>query len=392
MKHLLAALVVAWALGSVPALAQTAAPTPSPSGSPSPSPSPSATPRPWQASGYAAASYTSSGTQSFTFTNGTPTRVFDYYANSPMLNAVNVQLQKNGTFGGKLEILAGQTADVIASYPMNNNPNQHWRGIDPVQAYLSYTAGTLTLIAGKFETLAGAEVIEDPSDANVSRSILFGYAVPFTHTGARLSWSPSSLFTVNAGVNNGWDNLKGPGAGQSRTLEAGVAYNGPVVQVTAQTYQGTERISDALWSTPLGSPTGHRSLVDVVATYKVTPAVSIVANYDSGSQANAGTLDAFGNVTNPVATATWNGVAAYVNWTLNPMWAASLRAETFRDNGGYRTGFDQTWNELTTTVGYNATSAVTLRAEGRWDRTTGPLFYGPTASYGTYALQALLKF
>lgn len=394
MRYFVAALIAACALGTVPALAQQA---PSPTPSPSPSPSATPTPRPWQASGYAAASYTTvGGANALTFLGGLPARVFDTQANSPMLNAVNVQLQKNGALGGKLELLAGQNADVVQSYPMNNNPNQHFPGFDVVQAFVSYTSGQLALQAGKFETLAGAEVIEDPSDANVSRSILFGYAVPFTHTGARLTWSPSSMFSLIGGINNGWDNLKGPGAGQSRTAEFGVAYNGPVLALTAQTYQGTERISDAAWSTPLGSPVGHRSLVDVVGTYKITPAVSLVANYDVGTQANAPLVDATGALVNPAGTASWNGLAGYLNWTINPRWAASGRLETFRDRGGYRTGFDQTWGEGTVTVGYSPSSSVTLRAEGRFDTSNHALFStsngAGTSNLQSFGLQALVKF
>jgi len=50
---------------------------------------------------------------------------------------------------------------------------------------VQYAHGPLTIIGGKFVTLAGAEVINSTLDTNYSRSILFGYAIPFSHTGAR---------------------------------------------------------------------------------------------------------------------------------------------------------------------------------------------------------------
>ena len=53
------------------------------------------------------------------------------------------------------------------------------------QAYVSLLTGKLQLDAGKFVTPLGAEVIESQDDWNYSRSILFGYAIPFYHAGMR---------------------------------------------------------------------------------------------------------------------------------------------------------------------------------------------------------------
>jgi hypothetical protein len=162
-----------------------------------------------------------------------------------------------------------------------------------------------------------------------------------------------------------------------------------------QTYQGLERISNSAWSGPLDSPLGHRSLIDVVGTYHVTPAVTVQANYDSGKQFNAPILDATGAVTNPFGVATWNGIAGYVNWQMNSRWASSLRVEGFNDDGGYRTGFTQRWNEETVTLGYSPSAQLTFRAEGRWDTSNHPLFttnLGGTANMSSVGLQALIKY
>ena len=113
MRTFIAALTAACALGTTAALAQSAKPSAAPAAAPSPTPSPSPTPRAWQASGFAAASYNASslgpGTAGFSFANGGASRVFDTISRQPMLNAVNVQLQKNGTLSGKLELEAGRT-------------------------------------------------------------------------------------------------------------------------------------------------------------------------------------------------------------------------------------------------------------------------------------------
>jgi hypothetical protein len=405
LKTLVAALTAACALSAVPAFAQTSPPaapaSAAPSASASPSPSPSPTPRAWQASGYAAASYNASslgpGTAGFSFANGGASRTFDTISRQPMLNAVNVQLQKVGTVFGKLEFTAGTNANVIASYPYANNPNPLQTAFDFTQAYVGINSGPFAIQAGKFETLAGAEVIEDPADANISRSILFGYAVPFTHTGARLTYTASPLFSAIAGVNNGWDNLKGPGG--PKTAELGLAYNGSVIQVTAQAYLGMERYSDAMWSATGDSPAGHRSLVDVVATYKATPKLTFVGNFDGGRQTAVPLLDSTGAlipIPGGLGVATWNGFAGYATYQLTGKLSATLRGESFNDHGGYRTGYDQQWREGTLTLAYAPSAPLVFRIEGRSDSSNHAVWADSVSSLHStmqsLAAQVLVKF
>ena len=405
MKILLAAFAVACALGIVPAIAQTP-PSPAPAASASPagsaapaaSPSPSSPPRPWQASGFAAASYNDSslgpGTAGFSFANGAPSRVFDTISRAPMLNAINVQLQKSGALFGKIELTAGTNANVIASYPYANDPNALQSAFDVTQAYVGGSSGAFSLQAGKFETLAGAEVIEDPSDMNVSRSILFGYAVPFTHTGVRLTYTASPALSLIAGVNNGWDNLKGSGGGP--TTEVGAAYTGSVLSVTAQGYAGNERYSNAMWSAAGDSPLGHRSLIDVVATYHAGSKLTLVGNYDDGRQTSVVLVDATGTALPGLGTASWSGFAGYAQYQFTPKLSAAVRSETFRDRGGYRTGDDQQWNETTLTLAYALSSPLTLRVEGRADGSNHPVWADAVgALHGamqSLAAQVLVKF
>ena len=53
------------------------------------------------------------------------------------------------------------------------------------QAYVSLLTGKVQWDAGKFVTPMGAEVIESQDNWNYTRSILFGYAIPFYHVGVR---------------------------------------------------------------------------------------------------------------------------------------------------------------------------------------------------------------
>jgi Putative beta-barrel porin-2, OmpL-like. bbp2 len=401
LKILAAAFFAACVVSAMPVLAQPA-PTPAPAASgvpsaspaPSPSPSPSPTPRAWVTTGFVDTSWSKAGTsRSFQFGDGTNSRVFDNINGQPMLNNLNLQLIKNGPIGGKIELSFGQDADIIASFPTANN-----NSFDVTYAYVSGTVGPLTAIVGKFATLAGAEVIESPSDLNFSRSILFGYAVPFTHTGARVTWTATPTFSVIAGINNGWDNTKGPGG--PKTGEVGLAYNNKNLSWTAQGYSGTERISNLAWARPFAFPpgfdsAGHRSLFDSVATYHFGPVLTGILNYDRGTQSLAPIADSTAAVIG-FGRANWAGLAGYLSAAFTPKVTVTGRYEQFNDPQGYRTTFAQRWNEGTLTFAYAPSSSLLFRAEARADHSSVmPWLDGaglPINHISSVGLEAIAKF
>src|SRR4051812_30802924 len=127
-------------------------------------------------------------------------RVFDSQNNSFVLHQVGLQVAKQPKegFGGLVNITAGRDAGIIRSFDSTDST------FDVTQAFAQYASGPLTIIAGKFTTLHGTEVIWSPSNNNFSRSILFG-SVPFTHTGFRATYAPSDKISLIGGLNNGWD-------------------------------------------------------------------------------------------------------------------------------------------------------------------------------------------
>jgi len=306
--------------------------------------------------GYVDVGYTGlSGSGAFnsntTPNTGGPSRVFDYRRNSLDLHQVGLTLanQPKEGFGGLVNVTLGRDADVIASYktgPSNGDlcnlatgqtafdGSCRKTGYDVTQAFVQYATGPATFMGGKYVTLAGAEVINSTGNTNFSRSILFGFAIPFTHTGFRASYAASDALTLIAGVNNGWDDLKDTNT--SKTLELGVSYT-PVKQVilALQGYFGKERV---LGLTNTG-PEGTRNLVDAVATYNVTDKLTFILNYDYATQANAVNG----------AEAKWQGLAAYGNYQINDPWRVSLRGEYFDDSDSTRLGgtFGQDQNEVT---------------------------------------------
>jgi hypothetical protein len=318
------------------------------------------------------------------FTSGVADRVFDLRRDAITLQqaAINVAYQPKEGFGGVVNLIYGDVAPVIRAY---GAPVQDSK-FDITQAYMQYATSGLTLVAGKFVTLAGAEVIASPADTNYSRSILFGYAEPFTHTGLRSVYAANDLVTLYLGVNNGWDDFKNNNAGG--TLETGIGLSpSKALSITAVGCFGEER-SGGLMNY---GPEGQRSLVDLVATWTPIEQLTLVANYDWGRQDNAVLV-----TTGTDLRATWQGLAGYVDYTFNDHWKSSVRAEYFDDEQGYRTGVPQTWRELTTTIAYLPSKFIELRGEFRIDASNAKTFESaagnPAQDQQSVALEALFKY
>lgn len=340
--------------------------------------------------GYVDTSYTYlSGTGSFT--SGTANRVFDTERKSfnvHMLDLTLSALPPEG-WGGLVNLSAGSDAMVIT--PVGTAADE----FDVTQAYVHFATGPWMVIGGKYVTLSGVEVIKSPANTNFSRSILFGYAIPFTHTGVRAYFTPNGSAaspdgkpTFIFGINNGWDVLKESqqaaaadgGLADGKTLELGFSMApSKHLSLAASLYSGEESAGAAT--------SDRRDLLDVVATFSVSDALSFVLNFDTARQqaALAGGGDA-----------EWKGLAGYVNYKLGDQWRVSVRAEYFDDQDGFRTGVAQKWKEATATLAYSPSQNTELRAELRYDKSNVSSFNMPdgTTKDNQYSvgLEAIYKF
>src|ERR1700732_2758373 len=100
--------------------------------------------------GYVAASYYAS--------NGYPSNwhQFDIEHNTFQLDQAGLMVayQPKEGFGGLVDLMAGEDARVLHAAE-----DGHDNTFDVRQAFVQYATGPLTVIAGKFVTLAGAEVL-----------------------------------------------------------------------------------------------------------------------------------------------------------------------------------------------------------------------------------------
>ncbi len=126
-------------------------------------------------------------------------RVFDQKSNTFLVDLAQIQFAKEAPTGGvgyKLKLSVGETAKYIHSAGLGETDDT----FDLTEAYIDYVVPVgegLKLRFGKFATYHGAEVIEAKDDFNYSRSFLFNYAIPFTHTGFMAGYAFSKALTAN---------------------------------------------------------------------------------------------------------------------------------------------------------------------------------------------------
>jgi len=313
-------------------------------------------------------------------------RVFDAQNNSFALHQFGLQVAKQPTrgFGGVVNITVGSDAQVIHSFPEATAST-----FDLTQAYGQYAMGSLTLMAGKFVTLAGSEVIWSPSNNNFSHSILFG-AIPFTHTGVRAGYAVSDIVTLYGGINNGWDQLTDANKGKTIELGATIIPIKPLtINVTG--YFGQESAGAKGAPAPAPVAQDQRQLLNVVATYTINNRMS------AGGEILSVTQD------RPAGSAKYNGLAGYFTYNLNREWRVAARAEMFDDKNGFHFApaapfatSDTKYKEVTATLAYLPNSSVELRGEIRGDQANNAVFRnsdGSTAkTLQTLAFQGIYRF
>ena len=283
-----------------------------------------------QMSGFADASFTYNLNNPQNRTNAL--RVFDTRANSFMLNNAELVIEKpvssESRTGFRTDLDFGTDSEVVGTVTSGLGSGSD--ELDIQQAYAEYLApigNGVDIKAGKFVTLHGAEVIESKNNWNISRSYLFGYAIPFTHTGIRVNYPWSDTFSTVVGVNNGWDIVDDNN--QAKTVEMGFSAT-PIEHVSL----GTTFMTGAEQTNNNGK---QRQLLDIVAGYQPIEPLQLKLNYDYGWEDDA---VSYGN------NAVWQGLAAYARYALTDRWAVAVRNEFFNDCDGVRTGINDGINTV----------------------------------------------
>lgn len=295
-------------------------------------------------------------------------RVFDHKANSFTLDLAQIVFAKDAPAGGmgfKLKLSAGETAKWIHSRGLGSADDS----FDLTEAYIDYVAPVgkgLKLRFGKFATMHGAEVIEAKDNVNYSRSFLFNYAIPFTHTGLMASYPLTDQVSGSLYLVNGWDNTDDNNKGKTIGLSLGVT---PMEQLssTLNLMYGPEQDDNN---------SDNRFLADLVATIKPVKNLSLILNVDYAKEEAAHAKDTG-----------WYGYAGIVKYEFSDRYSLALRGEYFKDKDGVRTGVKQALKEFTLTPEIRLAEGFILRPELRHDWSDKKSFLaGKEKSQDTIAL------
>ena len=189
---------------------------------------------------------------------------------------------------------------------------------------------------------------------NATRSLLFGFAIPFTHLGVRATYHFSRQITGMLMVVNGWDVAED--TNRSKTVGGQLSLSpASSLTIVLNGMIGPERANNEA---------DARSLLDGTAVWKLTDHVTLGANGDWGSERGAVVAG---------QDARWTGFAGYARGALGNL-ALSLRAESFDDRDGARTGTAQRITELTLTPEARLTPRLLVRADLRVDHSDHDVF------------------
>ena len=234
-------------------------------------------------------------------------------------------------------------------------------------------------------TLFGQEVINPTGNALYSHSYLFGYAIPFTHTGAYATYNFSDAITVDAGFSRGWDQALEDNNGCSIDVFGRVTWN-----INAKT--GTKLLVTGIGGPERGGNSNdYRYLLDAVFTTNIGDNLTFTLNGDWGYEEHAATDG---------GAAQWYGVAAYAGYKLNDMMTFNARAEWFEDPDGAR-GLGTTGSIYEVTLGLTIKpfssnrnfASLLFRPEVRYDYSEDAFFVGGTKhDQWTFAVDAIFGF
>jgi len=284
-------------------------------------------------------------------------RVFDHKANSFGLDLAQVVFSKDpatGVAGFKVKLSAGETAKWIHSRGLSGAAATTATGedanpFDVTEAYMSYTAAVgkgVRFDFGKMATYHGAEVIEAKDNANYSRSFLFNYAIPFTHTGLKVGYGFTDTLSASLHIVNGWDN--------SADNNTGKTYGVSVAYAPADAFSGYINL---MTGAEQDHSNNKRNLVDIVATIKPMKKLAIILNGDYATDEKAASGD----------DAKWSGISAIAKYDISDTQGVAVRAEYFNDEDGVRTGTVQKLKEVTLTWETKLDGGLIVRPEFRHD-------------------------
>jgi hypothetical protein len=347
--HLATASLAVILGAAVPSLAQQPTPAPAPTPTPEATPAPAPEPK-VVVGGYVDVYY------GYNFNGVDPSlRSFDVQHNTFSLSAAEVNFTKVPTadsrVGFRTDLFFGKAADLTAAFEPEADGKEIYKHIQ--QAYVSVLTGKVQWDAGKFVTPIGTEVIESQDNWNYTRSVLFGYAIPFYHLGVRATVPVTDKLSLSGYLVNGWNNASELDG--EKTFAVGATLK-PAGSVTWIAYYMVGKEATDL---------DTRHLLDTTLTVNATGKLSLMGNFDYGKEGDV----------------EWWGIAAYAKLQATPSWAVAARYEYLDDTkGGFMT-FGTKAQTITVTSDHTIAGALKARLEYRTDFADEDIFEKDDGSF-----------
>lgn len=275
---------------------------------------------------------------------------FDDKANAAHLSLAKFSMEKaSGVLGFRVDVGIGRTLDVVGAA---DDAPKGFKYLE--QMYLEFRppkAHGIEIDFGKFVTSAGAEVIESNNNWNYSRSLLFAWAIPYYHFGARATIPVTKAFSTGVQLVNGWNSLGTNNGMQTVGLVGNFTWK--KATWSNDYYTGPQQE---------GLDRGYRQLYDTTLLLTPNAKSNIYFNFDYGTDKLTG------------VRAKWTGFAAAARYQLTNRFAIAPRAEVFNDMDGFSTGATQMLKEFTLTGEMKIREGVISRLEFRRDMSDKPYF------------------
>jgi hypothetical protein len=245
---------------------------------------------------------------------------------------------------------------------------------DLVEAYgtaLLPLGNGLTVKAGKWPTLIGYEVYENPKNLNFSRDFLYTLGTPYTHTGLLVTYPFAKWISATLGFTMGWDNSDNPNGYLKATGQ--VAFTpSDKFSITTAFHVGPEQLRSQMHN-----QVNQRWIVDTTILYTGIDKVTLAVNFDFAGEQNDPVLVALG--TRKSNTSSWSGIAVYGAYDWTKSLRTVLRLEYFADpqavrNGITAPGHNVNFYGITPTIEYKIWRGLVGKLEYRHDQASRNAF------------------
>lgn len=342
------------------------------------------------------------------YSNFSGWRFFDGATNAFSLNNVELivdhapdSTSSESRFGYHVAAGYGQAAKTVNTSDVIFTDNSNFYLKEAYGSYLAPIGKGLKIDVGRFVTPFGAEVIETNANWNYSRSLLFYYAIPYMHFGARAAYTFNKQWALTGYLVNGWNNslIYHPccvGQSSGLTYGASLAWTPTAKWSVTENYMAGPVI-DAYNTNAKGYPytvSDWKQLTDTIIAYTPNSKWAFQINGDYGfgpryyttPEAIVSDVQPRPEVTLTASpTVKWWGTAGYAKYTFNSKSNFAARYEYYGDPNGYSCllfdcahGHGQ---EATGTYSYNLTSGLLVRAEYRYDFASVPSFQRGSGTY-----------